>query len=149
MLTRLALLTLHSLLSISFVVAIILLMRRRTALAKMSQISCIHKVLFHMLGIILRHDIGIGQNVSQRFDLVSGQFRGKLDMKGNVQIALDKRIPATWHAFVLDSSYIGQSATRLGIRRLALNNLAGSGLDANFATVQVSKLPLYTRKTGM
>lgn len=138
---RLTLLTLDALWFI--VVTVVGIVRRGgTTLSKVPKVGLFHEMLFDHFRVVVFGHVGFGQEVAQRFDGGFVQGFGKAHVKGNVEVALDKGIAETGHAFVLNVHYVGQGSSRFLVLGFALDDLAGSGLDDDFAIVQVFDFPL-------
>jgi len=139
----LRLLTLHTLGSTFVVVTVVFAtLLRGTALAKVSQIGLIHKMLLYGRFVVILGHVGVGKQFAQFFHHVGCQRGWELDVKGDVEISLDKRISKTGHAFALDHGNVGKRSSGFVVLRFALNDLSWSRFDHHVATVQVFDFPL-------
>lgn len=120
--------------------------RGGATLAKVPKIGLFHEMLFHHFWIVVFWHVGFGQQIAQGGNGRLVQGFGKAHVKGNVEVALDKGITETGHAFALNVHNVGQGSSRFVVLGFALDDLTGPGLDDNFAIVQVFDFPLSSAK---
>ena len=104
-------------------------------------------MLFDFVGIDILVHIGIRQELTQ---LSNGRLVERLwefDVKGNVEVPLDKGVAVAGHALSLDRRNVGERATGFVVLRLCLDDFTGLGLDDNLASIQVREGPLQVKSS--
>ena len=141
----LRLLTLHTLLTILVITIVLTTSHFSSALSEVSKISFYHEVLFDFTWIIFFLHVGIRQEVSQlRCNTLTECLR-EIDMKHNIQVALDERVASTRHALIWNHHHVGHRTPRIGILGFTLNYLTRFSLDDNISTIKVIETELERR----